>query len=255
MGMNHIYRWEDNTRLTGAETKELRTRLNDPTALFYLRSRGPSQGRTKVQRLDVRSGTIAYLDVLANRLVAVPADSITEIVFYTLGRTGRFIATPEQIKDFLMSFNSAPMPAPCAPQPASAPMPVGQFSDQSPFHSNPFTSKTATEQAQEALEKAQAALASAQESDAKRAEAAEAQRAKDARLLELAQDTGEVKALQLLVQDLRDLELGVTQYPVQRLEFGKFFDFSALHSYAEYYGYNLIKTGNGDIATLVKKDI
>lgn len=253
MGMNHIYRWEDNTRLTGAETKELRTRLNDPTALFYLRSRGNSQGRTKVQRLDVRSGTIAYLDVVANRLVAVPADSITEIVSYTLGRTGRFIATPEQIKEFLMSYPSAP----CAPVPRTA-RPATAFPTELVRHDPTLAVdalKSATELAQEAVDKAQAALASAIEADAKRAEEAEARKVKDQRLLDLATDAGQIKALSLLVQDITDLTNGTSHYHVQRLEYGKFFDFSSLHDYAAYYGYGLVKTGNGTIATIVQKDI
>lgn len=258
MGMKHIYRWEDSTKLTGAEKQELRTRLNDATALFYLRLQGQGQGadRIKVQRLAVRSCTINYYDVRARRHMSVPCESVTEIVAYALGRVGRFIATPEQIKEFLMSFNSAPMPATCAPRPATAFPTEFVRHDPTPTAQVPWPQeKSYTEVAQEQLERAQAALANAIETDAKIAAAAEAAKAKTQRLLDLATDAGQIKALQLLVQDITELTNGVTQYPVQRLEYGKFFDFSSLHDYAAYYGYELVKTGNGTIATIVQKGI
>lgn len=239
-----IYHDNSGDALTRAEEVDLVKRLRSDDAPLYLRLRGQTQGcnRLRVTRLrPVPGGYFEYYHGENHRTIA--RAEILHVATYALDRSGRFIATLEQLENLLVNYPSATY------APSVAPAPIGAVPFVAPA---PPSMYDAVGEAKATVERAEAALASAIQREADRAAAAEAQKVREATSLDLTQDANEVQALALLIQDITSLERDGSCTALSRALFIQHWDFSSLHSYAAYYGYKLVKVGNGQLATLVK---
>lgn len=236
-------RFEEELRLLRSAMK------GDPHKIIvYIRAAGQSEGTDRLPvRLDVRDQTFLFGTLNGERrngrMYSMRLSEIDHIAIYPQDSEWRAASgsscicfKPETFKEIFMSLTQQYPTPPAAPVPASAPA---------------FDADAHVRRAQESLEAALKLQAQEKERREREVAAAEAEKARAALLLELDYDAECLRVLQLLVQDLRQ-SAGV--YPV-RPEYAKFWEYEPLHDYANWYGFELTRVGNGAFATLTKKEI